>query len=110
MDRSGERWFASGTHRVKGDLHLANGPKIVDAEACYTRAISITREQGARGLELRMANSLEQLWADQGAVGEARDLLQPIYDTFTDGFEFADPTEARELVAALSKSFHKGIT
>ena len=62
----------------------------------------MAREQGARGLELKVANSLAKLWADQAKRDEARDLLQPIYETFTDGFEYADLTEARELLKALS--------
>lgn len=53
------------------------------------------------GLELKVANSLAKLWADQARRDEARDLLRPIYETFTDGFEYADLTEARELLKAL---------
>ena len=102
MERSGEGWLESETHCVEGDLHLANGAKVAEAEACYVRGLSVAREQGARGLELKVANSLAKLWADQAKRDEARDLLQPIYETFTDGFEYADLTEARELLKALS--------
>ena len=101
MERSGERWLESETHRFEGDLHLANGANVAEAEACYLRGLSVAREQGARGLELKVANSLAKLWADQARRDEARDLLRPIYETFTDGFEYADLTEARELLKAL---------
>ena len=101
MERSGERWLEGETHRVEGDLHLADGANLAEAEACYTLGLSVTQEQGARGLELKMANSLANLWVDQGKKEEARDLLQPIYETITDGFEYADLSDAREILEAL---------
>ena len=102
MERSQERWVESETHRIEGNLHLANGADQAQAEACYLRGLRLTRDQRARSLELRVANSLSRLWTDQDRRDEARELLQPVVDTFTDGFEFADLTEARELLEGLS--------
>jgi hypothetical protein len=42
--------------------------------------------QGALSWELRVATSLARLLRDRDRVGEARDLLAPIYDRFTEGF------------------------
>jgi len=39
---------------------------------------------------LRAATSLARLWREQGRQGEARDLLAPLYDWFTEGFDTPD--------------------
>jgi hypothetical protein len=44
----------------------------------------IARQQGAKLWELRAATSLALLWRDQGKPAEARDLLAPVYDWFTE--------------------------
>jgi predicted ATPase len=46
--------------------------------------------------------SLARLWQGQGKRAEARDLLTPIYDWFTEGFETADLREAKGLLEVLS--------
>ena len=54
------------------------------------------------GLELRAATSLARLWAAQDRRDEARDLLQPVYDWFTEGFDTPDLKAARSLISELS--------
>jgi predicted ATPase len=65
-------------------------------------ALAIAREQGTRGYELRAATSLTRLWREQGRRGEARDLLAPLYGSFTEGFDTADLKEAKALLAELA--------
>ena len=69
-----------------------------EAEVCYQNALRIAREQGARSLELRTATSLSQLWRDQNKKQDARDLLAPVYDWFTEGFDTPDLKDARVLL------------
>ena len=54
-------------------------------------------------MELRAAMSLGRLWQQQGRQAEAYELLAPIYDWFTEGFDTADLQEARALLEALGK-------
>jgi len=53
-------------------------------------------------LELRAAMSLARLWQRQGKRGEAWELLTPIYDWFTEGFDTADVQKAKTLLDALA--------
>jgi predicted ATPase len=54
------------------------------------------------GLRLRAAMSLAQLGRDQGRRTEARDLLAPVYNWFTEGFDTADLKNARTLLDELA--------
>jgi predicted ATPase len=45
--------------------------------------------------------SLSRLWQGQGKRAAARELLAPIYDWFTEGFDTPDLQEARALLATL---------
>ena len=64
-------------------------------------AIEIARAQESRSLELRAATSLARLWQQQGRKKEARELLAPIYNWFTEGFDSVPLIEARELLDEL---------
>ena len=46
--------------------------------------------------------SLARLWQQQGKVEEAHDLLVPVYDWFTEGFDTADLKDAKLLLKSLS--------
>ena len=77
------------------------GRQEVAAEL-YRKALSIAREQEAKLWELRAAVSLARLRADQGHRIEARDLLAPVYDWFTDGFDTTDLKDAKALLNQLA--------
>jgi predicted ATPase len=46
--------------------------------------------------------SLARLWRDQGKVRQARDLLTPVYNWFTEGFDTLDLKEAKALLDDLA--------
>jgi predicted ATPase len=50
---------------------------------------------------LRAATSLARLWGEQGRQSEARDLLAPVYGSFTEGFDTPDLKEAKALLDEL---------
>ncbi len=58
-------------------------------------------EQEAKFHELRAATSLGRLLRDQGQRAEARELLAPVYDWFTEGFDTADLKDAKALLDEL---------
>jgi class 3 adenylate cyclase/tetratricopeptide (TPR) repeat protein len=100
--QTGQFLFDADLHRLDGDLVLATGGPADEAADRYHRALAIAREQGARSFELRAATSLARLWRDQGQRAEARDLLAPVYATFTEGFDTADLIDAKALLDELA--------
>jgi predicted ATPase len=46
--------------------------------------------------------SMARLWRDQGKRQQARGLLVPIYDWFTEGFDTLDLKEAKDLLDELT--------
>ncbi|HZK91719.1 MAG TPA: AAA family ATPase [Stellaceae bacterium] len=98
-----ERIWMSDILRVKGDLQLAITPAdLPAAEGFYRQAIATAQGQQAKSLELRSTTALARLWAEEGRRAEARDLLAPVYDWFTEGFDTADLKEAKALLDGLA--------
>jgi tetratricopeptide (TPR) repeat protein len=95
-----ERCIEPELHRLRGEL-LRLLFQEQDAELCLLRAITVAREQAAKFWELRAATSLARLWRDQGKHGEARDVLAPIYNWFTEGFDTPVLKEAKTLLEEL---------
>jgi class 3 adenylate cyclase/tetratricopeptide (TPR) repeat protein len=101
VDKTGERWLEAELFRYKGQVLLRLGYTEI-AEELYRKALSIAREQEAKMWELRAAVSLARLQRDQGCRGEARDILEPIYGWFTEGFGTQDLKDAKALLDELS--------
>ena len=103
VETAKERWCESEVHRIAGEIALlSREPDAAKAEVCFERALGVARAQQAKSWELRAATSLARLWRDQGRRDEARTLLAPIYDWFTEGFDTRDLKEAKALLDALS--------
>jgi predicted ATPase/class 3 adenylate cyclase len=103
VQRTGERWAEAEIHRMAGELVLSSPePGLEQAEAHFCRSLTIAREQEARSYELRTAISLARLWRDRGKCGEARDLLAPVYNWFTEGFDTLDLKDAKALLDELA--------
>ena len=88
-------------HRLKGDLGVRSKAADSTIEASYQQALSVSRERGARALELRAATSLARFWSEHGKREEAAELLSPVYGWFTEGFDTPDLLEAKNLLDAL---------
>jgi predicted ATPase len=100
-EKTGEHWLDSELYRHKGQLLLRQGQSEA-AEELYRKALEIAREQEAKLWELRAAASLARLRRDQGERAQARDLLAPVYDWFTEGFDTPDLKEAKALLVELA--------
>lgn len=104
VDRTGERFCEAEIYRLKGELLLKDegGRQKAEAEAYFLKAIEVARAQQARSLELRATINLSRLWQQQGRAAEARQLLEEIYDWFTEGFDTVDLKKAKKLLKELA--------
>jgi hypothetical protein len=102
-ERSDGRWYIAELMRIKGELVLRqNEPEAaVSAEALFSSSLDWSRKQNALSWELRTATSFARLMKQQGRGNEARELLEPIYLRFTEGFATKDLVEARLLLNLL---------
>jgi predicted ATPase len=92
-------------HFLHGELLLSGlepGPHTeAEGEAAYLLAIEIAQEQEARFLELRAAMSLAKLWVAQGQRERAYELLKPLLEWFTEGWDSPILQNAKALLATL---------
>ena len=104
-ERTDEHWNMPELLRIRGELLLLeDAPEAAAAaEDHYQQGLDWARRQGALSWELRCATSLAGLWRDQARSREARALLAPVYDRFTEGFETADLRTAKALLDALAE-------
>jgi hypothetical protein len=100
VETNEERVFEAELLRVRGDLLKAADQS--GAEQHYRLAIAVAGRQSAKLFQLRASASLARLWRDQGKRAEARDLLGPIYDWFTEGFDAPDLKDAKALLDELA--------
>jgi tetratricopeptide (TPR) repeat protein len=103
MSGMGSRFYEAEVYRLRGALVLASPlddhPEVA---SCFQQAIAIAQTQQAKSWELRAATSLAKLWQRQGKRQEAYDLLAPVYNWFTEGFDTADLKDAKALLDELS--------
>jgi predicted ATPase len=103
-EKSDERYCEAEIHRLRGELLLAQSANDwTGAEASFRQALDVARRQEAKSLELRAATSLARLWRSQGKADDARDLLAPVYDWFTEGFDTVDLKAAKHLLDELAQ-------
>ena len=82
-------------------IYLEDIP-LDEAWAAFTEALRIAREQDARSWELRAATSLAALWVSRDRSRDARELIVPVYEWFSEGLDTTDLIAARALVEDLS--------
>jgi predicted ATPase len=99
-DQNGEGWYQAELVRLKGEFlqQQSKTSLAIEAENCFWRANEIAREQGALFWELRIALSLARLRVAQSRHDEVNQLLAPVYNRFTEGFDAPDLRAARALL------------
>lgn len=100
IEATGERYCEAEVYRVQGDLLITTGDQAA-AEQSYRRALAVASRQSAKTPELRAATGLARLWREQGKLTEARRLLAPIYNWFTEGLETPVLQDAKNLLDQL---------
>jgi predicted ATPase len=103
IETTKERWFEAEVNRIAGEVASKSlQTDTAKAERYFKRAIEVARAQQAKSWELRAAMSMARLWRDQGKREEARELLGPVYGSFTEGFDTLDLKEAKALLDQLA--------
>jgi predicted ATPase len=74
---------------------------VTEAEAYIELALAIARTLQAKSWELRATMSMARLWRDQGKRDAAHDILAPVYNWFTEGFDTLDLKQAKSFLEAL---------
>ena len=107
MHATRERWCEAEAHRVAGEIALQSPQRdVAKAQAYFEHALTIARAQQAKAWELRAAMSLARLLSDQGKRQTARDLLAPVYDWFTEGFDTSRPSQGQGTARRASLTGH----
>jgi predicted ATPase len=101
IEETNERWMEPELHRLRGHILNAAGDRAA-AERNYRHGVATAERQSAKQFELRAGTSLAGLLRDQDRSVEARDLLEPIYAWFTEGFDAPDLVEAKALLGELA--------
>jgi len=101
IETTQERWAEAEMHQRRGTL-LLSIQQPTAAEDSYHQALAVAQRQNAKFWELRAATRLGCLWRDQGKREQARDLLAPIYNWFTEGLDTPVLNEAKVLLDELA--------
>jgi predicted ATPase len=103
VETTKERFCEAEVYRMAGEIALlVPVPDAAIAEAHFARSLAVARGQQAKSWELRAATSMARLWLDQGKRQQARDLLAPVYNWFTEGFDTLDLKETKKLLSELA--------
>jgi predicted ATPase/DNA-binding winged helix-turn-helix (wHTH) protein len=105
-ERTQEAWLMAELLRVRGELLLSQqaAGATAAAEQHFRQSLDWARRQGALFWELRAAASLAQLLRGEGRISDAKSLLRPVYDRFTEGFDTADLIAVRQLLDDLGNA------
>jgi len=88
-------------HRLRGDLLNATGDQAAGDQSDQ-KDPAVSRRQGAKGLEILAAIPLARFWRDHGKPIAARELLLPVYDWFTEGFDTPVLKDTKALLEQLT--------
>jgi tetratricopeptide (TPR) repeat protein len=93
-EQCGEGGYLAELHRAKAELLRVQGDNA-GAEAGFRAATEYARCQQAKAFELRAATGFAQLLIASGRHAEARAVLEPVFQWFTEGLGTADLLAAR---------------
>jgi len=111
MEQSEVGWLTPELLRLKGELLLLQGTSAAaeTSEILFRQALDGARRQEMLSWELRAATSLARLLRHRGRPAEAIACLQPVYDSFTEGFGTADLIAAKQILDQASDPATRGL-
>lgn len=95
-----ERWCLPELVRVHASV-LRAMDRPDEAEAILAEAMTMAKAMGAHSWTLRAANDLAMLWRSRTRSAEARAMLLPVFQSFTEGHATRDLTVTAGLLASL---------
>jgi non-specific serine/threonine protein kinase len=98
---TGHRWFTPELSRVKGELLAFREPDESAVVDLFYGVMSETRQEHALYWELSAAITLAEFLRSHHKVAEARSVLAPVYNSFTEGFSVARLRHAKALLDKL---------
>ena len=101
IEATGQNIYLPAWHLTQGDCQRRSGAGGSAAEEHFQTALKLARAMESKAWELRAAIELAPLWHQDGRSPAARDLLAPIYDWFTEGFDTPDLKDAKALLDQL---------
>jgi predicted ATPase len=103
-DHTGYRAFQAELHRARGEIVLKHNPaNPAPAEDALLTAVTVAKQQGARGFELRAALSLAKLYRSTARLTEAHAVLAPALEGFALEPEMPEIAEAKAQLTALAR-------
>jgi predicted ATPase len=99
---------------VKGEVVLRQAlPGAAwEAETIFLESLDLSRRKDTIAWQLRTATSLARLYLSQERGADARDVLAPVYGSFSQGLDTADLRNARAVldsIPARSGRARKGV-
>ncbi|WP_037075437.1 ATP-binding protein [Rhizobium mesoamericanum] len=96
-----EQWCVPELLRIRASILTAEVRRD-EAETLLIKSIELAQEIGALSWQLRSASDLAKLWHGRLRAHDARKMLQPIYNEFTEGWETRDLALTADLLASLA--------
>lgn len=98
--KQNENWSLPELLRIQVFVLAARGRPRAQ-EATLLKSMALAEKRGATSWRLRAGIDLARLWQRESRALEAKSMLQPLFDTFTEGLETRDPATAAKLLADL---------
>ncbi|QSY98531.1 winged helix-turn-helix domain-containing protein (plasmid) [Rhizobium bangladeshense] len=96
-----EQWCVPELLRIQASILSAEARRD-EAEALLIESMALAEKIGALSWRLRSACDLASLWQIRLRAHDARKMLQPVYNEFTEGLETHDLALAADLLASLA--------
>jgi predicted ATPase len=96
-----DNWSLPEILRIQATVLAAKGQDAAQ-EATLVKSMALAEKLGASSWRLRAGVDLARLWRARSREREAKQMLQPVLDLFTEGFETRDVAIATKLLAELA--------